>query len=171
MWFKMKLKWCSAMWCLLHILNFGRVDICKNDFFMTHNIPNPQTEVQWSFYSERRFMGHTVILQYLNIQQAASRSTCYYVFRKSSIWRCCKSRHVTKQDVLQLKNSKKINFKSLLCMCFKNHSLLGFKHPSLDFRSLLCMDLKNLHSRDLKILLSLDFSILLWISKVLFAWI
>ena len=75
MWFKMKLKWCSAMWCLLHILNFGRVDICKNDFFMTHNIPNPQTEVQWSFYSERRFMGHTVILQYLNIQQAASRST------------------------------------------------------------------------------------------------
>ena len=168
MWFKMKLKWRSAMWCLLQILIFARVSICKKDFFMTHNMPNPQNVVQWSFYSvfsERRFMGHTVILQYLNIQEAASRSTCYYVFRKSSLLRCCKPRHVTKQDLLQFKNSKKL--KSSL-HGFQNHSLLGFKHPSLDFRCLLCMDLKNLHSMDLKILLSLDFSILLWISKVFF---
>ena len=104
----------SCKFWFLHVLAFA-----KRIFFMTHNMPNPQNVVQWSFYSvfsERRFMGHTVILQYLNIQEAASRSTCYYVFRKSSLLRCCKPRHVTKQDLLQFKNSK--NW-SLLCMGFK----------------------------------------------------
>ena len=86
----------SCTFWILDVLTFAKMIFLWPTIYLTHrprcNDPFTLNEDSWdtlSFYN---------ILTY-NKPRVEVR-TCYYVFRKSSIWRCCKSRHVTKQDVL-----------------------------------------------------------------------
>ena len=62
------------------------------------------------------------------------------LFRKSRLWGCYKSRHVTKRDMLLFIDSKILYFE----VSVSNMPLHGYQNPSLlGFQILLCLDFKS----------------------------